>query len=102
EALTMYRTRPISVERFVVLRRAVALVGGKAVLRKECIETRHHLVAGHLCEDGCGADAGAQRVSVDDRLEAAVERQLGERRAAVPIDLHMRRMHTQTDQRSAH
>src|SRR5690606_5347048 len=102
EALTMYCARPVAIERLVVLRRAVALVRGETILRIDRIEARHHLVALHFRVIRRGIDARAPRVSVDDGFEAAFERQPGERRAAIAVDLHVRWMHAQSDERSSH
>jgi hypothetical protein len=85
-----------------MLGRGVALVLAEAVLRIELVEADHHRVAPHLGENRRSADADAARIAVDDRFEAAVQRQAHERRTAIAIDLHVRRPHAQAEQRAPH
>ena len=102
EAAAVNRRRPVPIERLVMLRRAVALVGGEAVAAGRSRPARHHFIARHLREYRGGTDAGAQRIAVDDRFERAIERQARERRTAIAVDLHVRRTHAQSHQRAAH
>src|SRR5690606_5341467 len=66
------------------------------------IEASHHLVARDLGEYRSCADAGAQCIPIDDRFEAALERQLRKGRTAIAIDLHVIRGDAQTDERATH
>src|SRR5688572_15070422 len=68
EAPPVDGTRAVAAERLDVLRGAVALVVGEAVLGEAAVLLDHQTVAGHLGDDGGRGHGLALRVAVDHRL----------------------------------
>ena len=80
-----------------VLGRAVALVGGKTVLRVLLVQVLQQPVAVHLGQDGRGGDRRHQRVAIDDGLGQHVQR-----RQPVAVHQHLHRLQAQALDRALH
>src|SRR5512146_2222388 len=74
-------------QRLEMRRRAIALVRRELEARIAGIERLHHGVPMGLRENGSRADRGDARIALDDGLGRAAERQIGERRKLVTVDL---------------
>ncbi len=80
----------------------VALVHAEREARIAGVERPHERVAVGLGEDRGGADRRDPRIAGHDRLQRARQRQIGDARAAIAVDAHVRRTHRQRQQRAAH
>ena len=88
EAAAVLRRGPAAAQRRQMRRRAVALVRRELDSPDSSASScRHQRVAAGLGEDRGGADRAHARIAADDGLDRAVERQVGDARAAIAVDL---------------
>src|SRR5579883_1515372 len=91
-----------SAQRREMRRGAVALVRRERKARIAGVERLHHCIPMRLRENGCGADGGDTRISLDDGLHGTAEAQILEGRQLVAVDLYVGRTYGQAQQRTAH
>jgi hypothetical protein len=89
-----------AIQRRQVRRGAVSLVAREVITRTGPIELAHQRIAVCLGQDRGGADRGHRRIAAHHCLDAAAE--IGERRSAIAVDLHVRRAHREAEQCAAH